>query len=69
MVQHVRSPHRTKALVTSLPLAGSFTVGLVAVANDGRCSTPALVTQDRSRNYPGRTVAQKLHRRAVPTAL
>ncbi|KAK3856910.1 hypothetical protein Pcinc_036809 [Petrolisthes cinctipes] len=69
VVQHVRSPHRTKALVTSLPLAGSITVGLVAVASDGRCSTPALVTQDRSRNYPGRTVAQKPLRRAVPTAL
>lgn len=69
VVQHVRSAHRTKALVTALPLAGSFTVGLVAVAGDGRCSTPALVTQDRSRVYPGRTVALKPHRRAIPTAL
>lgn len=69
VVQHVRSPHRTKALVTALPLAGSFTVGLVAVAGDGRCSAPALVTQDRTRVYPGRAAVQRPLRRAVPTAL
>ena len=51
VVQHVRSPHRTKALVTGLPLAGSFTVALVAMGTDGRGSTPAVVTQDRSRLY------------------
>ena len=53
VVQHVRSPHRTKALVTGLPLAGSFTVALVAMATDGRGSTPAVVSQDRSRLYRG----------------
>jgi len=53
VVQHVRSPHRTKALVTGLPLAGSFTVALVAMGTDGRGSTPAVVTQDRSRLYRG----------------
>jgi len=68
VVQHVRSPHRTKALVTSLPLAGTFTIGLVTIANDGRCSTPVLVTQDRSRIYAAKR-PQKMLRRAVPTAL
>ncbi|XP_042204590.1 uncharacterized protein LOC121854184 isoform X4 [Homarus americanus] len=69
VVQHVRSPHRTKALVTGLPLAGSFTIGLVTVASDGRCSTPVIVTQDRSRVYPGRSVAPRPLRRGIPTCL
>jgi len=68
VVQHVRSPHRTKALVTGLPLAGTFTIGLVTIANDGRCSTPVLVTQDRSRIYAAKK-PPKMLRRAVPTAL
>jgi len=68
VVQHVRSPHRTKALVTGLPLAGTFTIGLVTIANDGRCSTPILVTQDRSRIYAAKR-PPKMLRRAVPTAL
>jgi len=68
VVQHVRSPHRTKALVTGLPLAGTFTIGLVTIANDGRCSTPVLVTQDRSRIYAAKR-PPKMLRRAVPTAL
>lgn len=68
VVQHVRSPHRTKALVTGLPLAGTFTIGLVTIANDGRCSTPVLVTQDRSRIYAAKR-PPKILRRAVPTAL
>ncbi|XP_045138188.1 protein lava lamp-like isoform X10 [Portunus trituberculatus] len=70
VVQHVRSPHRTKALVTGLPLAGSFTIGLVAVADDGRCSTPVIVTQDRSRLYPCRNVtAGHTVRRSITTSL
>lgn len=69
VVQHVRSPHRTKALVTGLPLAGSFTIGLVAVADDGRCSTPVIVTQDRSRLYPNRNIAGHTMRRVIPTSL
>lgn len=69
VVQHVRSPHRTKALVTGLPLAGSFTIGLVAVADDGRCSTPVIVTQDRSRLYPNRNIVRHTMRRAIPTSL
>jgi len=68
VVQHVRSPHRTKALVTGLPLAGTFTIGLVTIANDGRCSTPVLVTQDRTRIYAAKRPPKNL-RRAVPTAL
>jgi len=68
VVQHVRSPHRTKALVTGLPLAGTFTIGLVTIANDGRCSTPVLVTQDRTRIYAAKR-PPKMLRRAVPTAL
>jgi len=68
VVQHVRSPHRTKALVTGLPLAGTFTIGLVTIANDGRCSTPVLVTQDRTRIYAAKRPPKTL-RRAVPTAL
>ncbi|XP_063862381.1 uncharacterized protein LOC135101930 isoform X4 [Scylla paramamosain] len=70
VVQHVRSPHRTKALVTGLPLAGSFTIGLVAVAEDGRCSTPVIVTQDRSRLYPCRNVTSgHTVRRSITTSL
>ncbi|KAK8731651.1 hypothetical protein OTU49_007407, partial [Cherax quadricarinatus] len=69
VVQHVRSPHRTKALVTGLPLAGSFTIGLVTVASDGRCSTPVIVTQDRSRVYPGRSIVPRPLRRNTPTSL
>lgn len=69
VVQHVRSPHRTKALVTGLPLAGSFTIGLVAVADDGRCSTPVIVTQDRSRLYPNRNIVGHTMRRVIPTSL
>ncbi|XP_071547475.1 uncharacterized protein [Panulirus ornatus] len=69
VVQHVRSPHRTKALVTGLPLAGSFTIGLVTVATDGRCSTPVIVTQDRSRVYPGRSVVSRPLHRGTPTSL
>nr|XP_045623165.1 protein lava lamp-like isoform X3 [Procambarus clarkii] len=71
VVQHVRSPHRTKALVTGLPLAGCFTIGLVTVSTDGRCSSPVIVTQDRSRVYPGRSsggVPRHL-RRNLPTCL
>ncbi|XP_042862243.1 myosin-9-like isoform X6 [Penaeus japonicus] len=70
VVQHVRSPHRTKALVTGLPLAGAFTIGLVTVAHDGRCSTPVIVTQDRSRVYPGRSAPSRpTLQRCVPTCL
>lgn len=70
VVQHVRSPHRTKALVTGLPLAGAFTIGLVTVAHDGRCSTPVIVTQDRSRVYPGRSAPPRpTLQRCVPTCL
>ena len=59
VVQVVRSPHRTKALVTGLPLAGSFTIGLITVANDGRCSTPVLVTHDRSRVYKNKSAKEQ----------
>ncbi|KAK7074727.1 hypothetical protein SK128_027128 [Halocaridina rubra] len=69
VVQHVRSPHRTKALVTGLPLAGSFTIGLVTVAEDGRCSTPVIVTQDRTRVYASRNSSARPLRRGVPTCL
>ncbi|XP_068202288.1 uncharacterized protein [Palaemon carinicauda] len=69
VVQHVRSPHRTKALVTGLPLAGSFTIGLVTVAEDGRCSTPVIVTQDRTRVYASRSSSARPLRRCVPTCL
>lgn len=69
VVQHVRSPHRTKALVTGLPLAGSFTIGLVTMAEDGRCSTPVIVTQDRTRVYTSRSSSARPLRRGVPTCL
>ncbi|XP_076028871.1 uncharacterized protein LOC143017827 isoform X3 [Oratosquilla oratoria] len=53
--QHVRSPHRTKALITGVSLATSFTVALVTLSTDGRCSTPVAITHDRSRVYPKRS--------------
>lgn len=80
VVQQVRSPHRTKALVTGLPFPGSFTIGLVTVAQDGRCSTPTLVSYDKPTAYKSK-VSQKpsqsstvnnnslTPRRALPTCL
>lgn len=54
VVQLVKSPHRTKALVTGLPMTSPCTIGLISVGIDGRCSKPAVVTCDRSSVYPNR---------------
>lgn len=51
VVQLVRSPHRTKALVTGLPFPSPFTIGLVAITEDGKCSTPAVVSSETSSIY------------------
>lgn len=61
VVQQVRSPHRTKALVTGLPFPSQFTIGLVTVAHDGRCSLPTLVSYDKTNTYKS-----KLHHQAPP---
>lgn len=51
VVQQVKSPHRTKALITGLSMTTPCTIGLISVGIDGRCSKPAVVTCDRSSVY------------------
>ncbi|XP_018012551.1 uncharacterized protein LOC108669665 [Hyalella azteca] len=71
VVQFIKSPHRTKALITGLPISPTITIGLVSVGVDGRCSKPAVVACDRSQLSSRRIVRKSSSsRRTVgPTAI